>query len=72
MWKKHEKRKNEHTGQEGYDRILFVSYIIDIMITAKQARRMRQNVNELESYSLRESANTLPYDMIEYARNRWE
>ena len=40
------------------------------LISAKYARRMRQNVNELENYSLRESANTLPYDMINYARNR--
>ena len=52
------------------ERKIIFEYEAQHLITAKQARRMRQNVNELESYSLRESANTLPYDMIEYARNR--
>ena len=52
------------------ERKIIFEYEAQYLITAKQARRMRQNVNELESYSLRESANTLPYDMIEYARNR--
>lgn len=52
------------------ERKIIFEYEAQYLITAKQARRMRQNVNELESYSLRESANTLPYDMIEYAQNR--
>ena len=52
------------------ERKIIFEYEAKHLITAKQARRMRQNVNELESYSLRESANTLPYDMIEYAQNR--
>ena len=52
------------------ERKIIFEYEAQHLITAKQARRMRQNVNELESYSLRESANTLPYDMIEYAQNR--
>lgn len=52
------------------ERKIIFEYEAQHLITAKQARRMRQNVNELESYSLRESANTLPYDLIEYARNR--
>ena len=49
---------------------LIFEYEEQHLISAKYARRMRQNVNELENYSLRESANTLPYDMINYARNR--
>ena len=52
------------------ERKLIFEYEEQHLISAKYARRMRQNVNELENYSLRESANTLPYDMINYARNR--
>ena len=52
------------------ERKLIFKYEEQHLISAKYARRMRQNVNELENYSLRESANTLPYDMINYARNR--
>lgn len=52
------------------ERKLIFEYEEQHLISAKYARRMRQNVNELENYSLRESANILPYDMINYARNR--
>lgn len=52
------------------ERKLIFEYEEQHLISAKYARRMRQNVNELENCSLRESANTLPYDMINYARNR--
>lgn len=52
------------------ERKLIFEYEEQHLISAKYARRMRKNVNELENYSLRESANTLPYDMINYARNR--
>ena len=52
------------------ERKLIFEYEEQHLISAKYERRMRQNVNELENYSLRESANTLPYDMINYARNR--
>jgi len=52
------------------ERKLIFEYEEQHLISAKYARRMRQNVNELENYSLRERANTLPYDMINYARNR--
>ena len=44
------------------ERKLIFEYEEQHLISAKYARRMRQNVNELENYSLRESANTLPYD----------
>lgn len=52
------------------ERKLIFEYEEQHLISAKYAKRMRENVNELENYSLRESANTLPYDMINYARNR--
>lgn len=51
------------------ERKIIFEYEAGHLITSKQARRMRKNVNELENYSLRESANTLPYDVIAYARN---
>ena len=38
------------------------------LISAKYAKKLRQNVNNLETYSLKESANTLPYDMMELVR----
>lgn len=38
------------------------------LISASYAKRLRQNVNNLENYSLKERANTLPYDMVNYAR----
>ena len=66
------KPKNIDEMLRGYylERKLIFEYEEQHLISAKYARRMRQNVNELENYSLRESANTLPYDMINYARNR--
>ncbi|MCY7090419.1 cation:proton antiporter [Streptococcus oralis] len=38
------------------------------LITTKYAKKLRQNVNNLENYSLKEAANTLPYDMMELVR----
>ena len=68
----HIKPNNIDEMLRGYylERKLIFEYEEQHLISAKYARRMRQNVNELENYSLRESANTLPYDMINYARNR--
>ncbi|KXU14310.1 Na+/H+ antiporter [Streptococcus oralis] len=40
------------------------------LITAKYAKKLRQNVNNLENYSLKEAANTLPYDMVELVRRK--
>lgn len=40
------------------------------LITAKYAKKLRQNVNNLENYSLKEAANTLPYDMMELVRRK--
>lgn len=52
------------------ERKLIFEYEEQKLISAATAKRMRQNVNELENYSLQESANTLPYDIINYARER--
>ena len=38
------------------------------LMTAKYAKKLRQNVNNLENYSLKETANTLPYDMVDLIR----
>lgn len=38
------------------------------LISTQYAKKLRQNVNNLENYSLKESANTLPYDMMELVR----
>ena len=38
------------------------------LIITKYAKKLRQNVNNLENYSLKEAANTLPYDMMELVR----
>lgn len=38
------------------------------LISSAYAKRLRQNVNNLENYSLKETVNTLPYDMVNYAR----
>lgn len=38
------------------------------LISAQYAKKLRQNVNNLETYSLKEAANTLPYDMMELVR----
>lgn len=35
-------------------------------ITAKEAQQLRDQVNELESYSLRESSPNFAYDLIKY------
>lgn len=33
-------------------------------ISSRLANQMRENVNQLEDYTLKEKANTLPYDMM--------
>ena len=38
------------------------------LISTQYAKKLRQNVNNLENYSLKETANTLPYDMMELVR----
>lgn len=38
------------------------------LISTQYAKKLRQNVNNLENYSLKEAANTLPYDMMELVR----
>ena len=50
------------------ERKLIFEYEEKKLITTKYAKKLRQNVNNLENYSLKEAANTLPYDMIELVR----
>ena len=50
------------------ERKLIFEYEEQKFITAKYAKKLRQNVNNLENYSLKEAANTLPYDMMELVR----
>lgn len=50
------------------ERKLIFEYEEQKLITAKYAKKLRQNVNNLENYSLKEAANTLPYDMMELVR----
>ena len=50
------------------ERKLIFEYEEKRLITAKYAKKLRQNVNNLENYSLKEAANTLPYDMVELVR----
>lgn len=50
------------------ERKLISEYEKNQLITEKTARHLRQNVNKLESYSLREASNTIPYQVISQAR----
>ena len=50
------------------ERKLIFEYEEKKLITTKYAKKLRQNVNNLENYSLKEAANTIPYDMMELVR----
>ena len=50
------------------ERKLIFEYEEKKLITTKYAKKLRQNVNNLENYSLKEAANTLPYDMMDLVR----
>ena len=50
------------------ERKLIFEYEEKRLISTKYAKKLRQNVNNLENYSLKEAANTLPYDMMELVR----
>ena len=50
------------------ERKLIFEYEEKKLITTKYAKKLRQNVNNLENYSLKEASNTLPYDMMELVR----
>ena len=50
------------------ERKIISEYEKNKLISSSYAKRLRQNVNNLENYSLKERANTLPYDMVNYAR----
>ncbi|MWV56888.1 cation:proton antiporter [Streptococcus zhangguiae] len=50
------------------ERKIIFEYEDQGLISPSYAKRLRQNVNNLENYSLKETVNTLPYDMVNYAR----
>lgn len=64
------KPNNINEMLRGYylERKLIFEYEEKRLITTKYAKKLRQNVNNLENYSLKEAANTLPYDMVELVR----
>ena len=52
------------------ERKIIFEYEKKKLISSSYAKRLRRNVNNLENYSLKERDNTLPYDMVNYARER--
>ena len=52
------------------ERKIIFGYEHEKLISASYAKFLRQNVNNLENYSLKETANTLPYDMMNYVRQK--
>lgn len=50
------------------ERKIIFEYEDQGLISTSYAKYLRQNVNNLENYSLKETVNTLPYDVINYAR----
>ena len=50
------------------EREAVLKYEIDKQITPRHAKQLRQNINQLEDYSLKEKANTLPYDVVDLRR----
>lgn len=49
------------------ERKVISEYERDNLISSEMAMKLRQNVNKLESYSLRETASTIPYQLIKEA-----
>ena len=52
------------------ERKIIFEYEHEKLISASYAKYLRQNVNNLENYSLKETANTLPYDMMDYVKQK--
>lgn len=50
------------------ERKVIAEYEADERISSRYAKRLRKEVNTLEDYSLKETSNTLTYDMINLAR----
>ena len=50
------------------EREAVLKYERDKQITPRHAKQLRQNINQLEDYSLKEKANTLPYDVVDLRR----
>ncbi|BAQ23693.1 cation:proton antiporter [Streptococcus troglodytae] len=52
------------------ERKIIAEYEQNELISSRYAKRLRNEVNILEDYSLKETSNTLTYDMINLARGR--
>jgi len=52
------------------ERKIIFEYEHEKLISASYAKYLRQNVNNLENYSLKETANTLPYDMMDCVKQK--
>lgn len=52
------------------ERKVINEYEQDELISSRYAKQLRKEVNTLEDYSLKETSNTLTYDMINLARGR--
>ncbi|MBM7643760.1 CPA1 family monovalent cation:H+ antiporter [Streptococcus loxodontisalivarius] len=50
------------------ERKLISEYEAEELISHRYAKRLRREVNELESYSLKDNLNSLPYDVMRYTR----
>ncbi|MBF0819252.1 cation:proton antiporter [Streptococcus acidominimus] len=64
------KPNNIDEMMRGYylERKIIFEYEDQGLISASYAKYLRQNVNNLENYSLKETVNTLPYDVMNYAQ----
>ena len=45
-------------------------YVAEDLISRRYAKALRKEVNALENYSLKETVNTLSYDLFNYTRSR--
>ncbi|MCS4488764.1 cation:proton antiporter [Streptococcus sciuri] len=52
------------------ERKVIAEYESDNLISHRYAKALRKEVNALENYSLKETVNTLSYDLFNYTRNR--
>ncbi|MBF0778105.1 cation:proton antiporter [Streptococcus cuniculi] len=64
------KPNNINEMMRGYylERKIIFEYEDRGLISTSYAKHLRQNVNNLENYSLKETVNTLPYDVMNYAQ----
>lgn len=52
------------------ERKVIAEYEAEDLISRRYAKALRKEVNALENYSLKETVNTLSYDLFNYTRSR--